>query len=531
MLQAKGSQSSFYDADYVCEQLVPKDSFYRKFREMVTPLFDDEQFEDMYSLDNGRPSISPALLAMATILQFYRCLSDRDMERACMFDIEVKYALGLRLDERPFDHSSLCDFRQRLLQNSKEKAVFDRILNHLIEKGLVKKNEIQRIDATHVLADIAIPTTVSFIKKGIFEILKPLEKHRKDVYEKVKKELDIKQYCKAKINDEGPGRMSLEKRQRGLIKVVAEARKVLEITKHIKADKKLKGPIETLGRILRENVKDDQKGIPVELHYKDRPKDNLVSPIDPDARFGAKSKTKQFMGYKANVTESVKNNIITNVVAMPGNAHDASTQVEAVVEQRKNGLVPVKVIGDSAYGRTISRVELKENGTKVVAPIYNKNDRAKGIYPKWMFKYDEKKKRLTCPQGVIATEPYWDYVHKIHNFRFPMAKCNSCPVQRKCTREESGRRTVGIYVHHWEMMEAEKYNVTAQYMKDMRLRPAVERKLAELVRYHGLRRARYRGLKKLGLQCFFTAAAVNIKRLIKLLMNRAGPPLPALARA
>jgi transposase len=87
----------FYDADYVCEELIPSDSFYRKFREIVEPLIEDEHFETMYCEDNGRPAISPALLAMATILQFYRNLSDREMERACMYDIEVKYALGLRL--------------------------------------------------------------------------------------------------------------------------------------------------------------------------------------------------------------------------------------------------------------------------------------------------------------------------------------------------------------------------------------------------------------------------------------------------
>ena len=69
-------------------------------------------------------------------------------------------------------------------------------------------------------------------------------------------------------------------------------------------------------------------------------------------------------------------------------------------------------------------------------------------------------------------------------------------------------------------MAAETYNKSAQYKKDMRLRPAVERKLAELVRYHGLRRARYRGLRKLGLQCFFTAAAVNIKRWFKVISGQ-----------
>ncbi len=230
-------------------------------------------------------------------------------------------------------------------------------------------------------------------------------------------------------------------------------------------------------RILRENIEEDEEGNPKERGYKEKPKDIMVSPIDPDARFGAKSATKHFMGYKANITESVGNNIITNVKVMRGNAHDATTMVEAIVEQKEQGLVPAKVIGDAAYGRTINREELKTNGTMVVAPIYNKNDRAKGIYPKSMFKYDAKKKLLTCPQGVTTKAAYWDKLHQLYNFHFPMAKCNACPVQKECTRDADGRRTVGISIRHEEMMEAETYNRSSQYKKEMKLRPAVERKL------------------------------------------------------
>jgi len=86
-----------------------------------------------------------------------------------MYDIQIKYALGLRLDERPFDHSSLGDFRKLLLENGKEKEVFDRLLEHLVKTGLIEKNEIQRIDATRVFADIAVPTPIAHVKKGIFE--------------------------------------------------------------------------------------------------------------------------------------------------------------------------------------------------------------------------------------------------------------------------------------------------------------------------------------------------------------------------
>ena len=156
MLIPTAPQRSFYDADQVCEQLIPPDSFYRKFRAVVAPLIQDEQFAAMYCPDTGRPAIPPSLLACATILQFHRNLSDREMERAAAYDIEVKYALGLRLDARPFDHSSLGDFRQRLLANGQEKAVFDQILQRLVDTGLIARNELQRIDATHVMGDQAV---------------------------------------------------------------------------------------------------------------------------------------------------------------------------------------------------------------------------------------------------------------------------------------------------------------------------------------------------------------------------------------
>jgi IS5 family transposase len=298
MLKPADQQRSFYDADQVCEELIPPESFYRKFREVVAPLITDEPFAAMYSPDNGRPAIPPSLLACATILQFHRNCSDREMERACMYDLEVKYALGLRLDARPFDHSSLGDFRQRLLTNGQEKAIFDQILSRLVEAGLIQKNECQRIDATHILADIAIPTMITLIKKGIFEVLKPLQKRHKDTLQRLSQDLPLGEYSKAKVNQEGPGRHDLERKKRKLVEVVRDARTVLAHTKDLTGDPILTRRVETLRRILRENIEDDADGTPREKPYKAKGADLLVSPIDPDARYGAKSNTKRFTGYK-----------------------------------------------------------------------------------------------------------------------------------------------------------------------------------------------------------------------------------------
>jgi transposase len=525
LIRPREKQGSFHDTDYVCDQLIPPDSFYRKFREVVWPLIKDEDFEEMYCVDNGRPPISPALLAMATILQFHKNLSDREMERACVYDIEIKYALGLRLDERPFDHSSLGDFRKRLLENGKEKEIFDSILSQLIEQGLIEKNEIQRIDATHVIADIAVPTMVQLVKKSIFEILKPLKGRYKEAYNRISKEIDLSEYTRETVSSEGPGRPDPEKKKRKLVEVVSDARAALRHTRAI-GDRDMRRKKDMLRRILQENIEEDEDGEVKEKPHKEKPKDMLVSPIDADARYGRKSETKKFIGYKANITETVESRFITNIVAMPGNRHDGRTAVETVTEQKKLGLIPLKVIGDTAYGEGLIRKELKEHGSEVVAPLcVVRNPRTAAVFPKNMFKYDEEKQTLTCPQGVTTRESYYDYQKEIKTFHFPMSKCNRCPEQSKCTNAAEGRRTVGISKVNKELREAEIYNCTEQFKEDMKLRPPIEGKLSELIRYHGLRKARYRGLKKVGLQCYFTAAAVNVKRWIKTIIDEMKPKL------
>ena len=518
MFKPREKQSTFFDATYICEKLIPKESFYRKFREIVWPIIKDDEFAPMYCKDNGRPPISPALLAMATILQFHRNLSDREMEKACMYDMEIKYALGLRLDERPFDHSSLGDFRERLLKNGKEKEIFDRILEHLIKAGLIQKNEIQRIDATHVIADIAIPTTVTLVRRGAYAILKVLKRRHKVAHEKIGHKIDLSQYSKDKVVRDFPNRADEEVRTKKLVEVVRDARTVLDEVRQIK-DEVLDKQVRMLKRILGEQTVEGQDGNPKERKYKERPKDQLVSPVDPDARFGAKSDKKRFTGYKANITETVEGRFITGIKPTPGNRPDGETAVSLVQEQKRFDLTPAKLIGDTAYSDGSYRRDLKATGTQVVAPLREKNDRSKAVYPKSMFSYDEARNTLTCPEGVMANQTFYDKKKDLKVFHFPMTVCNKCPRQKRCTNAKEGRRTVGISAFNKELREAEQYNLTEQFKQEMKLRAPIEGKHSEMTRYHGMRRARYRGLEKVGLQCYFTAAAVNIKRWVKLVME------------
>jgi hypothetical protein len=314
------------------------------------------------------------------------------------------------------------------------------------------------------------------------EILKPLKGRYKEAYNRISKEIDLSEYTRETVNSEGPGRPDPEKKRRKLVEVVNDARTVLRHTKSI-GDRDIRRKKDMLRSILQENLEKDEDGEVKERPHKEKPKDMLVSPIDPDARCGRKSEAKKFIGYKANVTETVESRFITNITAMPGNRHDGRTAVDTVMEQKKNGLIPLKVIGDTAYGEGLIRKQLKEHGSEVVAPLcVVRSPRTRDIFPKSMFKYNEKKNTLTCPQGITTKESYYDYQKEIKTFHFPMSKCNRCPVQRKCTNDRDGRRTVGISSVNKELREAEKYNLTEQFKEDMKLRPPIEGKLSELTR-------------------------------------------------
>ena len=68
----------------------------------------------------------------------------------------------------------------------------------------------------------------------------------------------------------------------------------------------------------------------------ERDKDDPGSPpskVDPDARFGHKSKNKPFFGYKVGIGMDKDTNIVTKVTATPGNEHD-STHFAAVADEK-----------------------------------------------------------------------------------------------------------------------------------------------------------------------------------------------------
>ena len=89
-------------------------------------------------------------------------------------------------------------------------------------------------------------------------------------------------------------------------------------------------------------------------------------------------------------------------------------------------------------------------------------------------------------------------------------------------------RCVGMNDFTAEYRAARVLAQTEAYAQVRKEHPKIERKLAEIIRYHGGRRTRFRGQWRVTIQYLLTALVVNVKRIVKLLSpDTASRPMTA----
>jgi transposase len=94
-------------------------------------------------------------------LRYHDNLSDRQVIARAATDVAYREFLQLGLEAPLPDPSSLCHFRGRLGVDG-FRAVFRQLLAKTREQGLVK-DRLRLKDASHVIANIAIPSTLALV--------------------------------------------------------------------------------------------------------------------------------------------------------------------------------------------------------------------------------------------------------------------------------------------------------------------------------------------------------------------------------
>jgi transposase len=219
--------------------------------------------------------------------------------------------------------------------------------------------------------------------------------------------------------------------------------------------------------------------------------------------------------------------IITAIETTPANKDDGS-QLKPLLDQQKEAhdLAPDELSGDKAYGigANLEILESRQiNGYVSLKDKYNPIGR--DLFAQDDFSYDETRDTLTCPAGYVMHGSKPDLVRteevkrKGIMFQFPHRQCSACELKALCYPGKSkvhGRCVhLSVYEPCYRRMKAKMESEEGK--EAYRNRYKIEHKVADLARYCGMRRCRYRGLARARIHTLLAATVSNIKRMARLL--------------
>jgi len=538
MLGRRNPQRGLFDVLGLPHQ-VPADSFYGRMGAVSDVLFPDDDLAAMYCPDNGRPSLPPSLMSGVLLLQFYDDVSDAEAVDRTKYDLRWKVALGLALDFPGFHPTSLTKYRKRLAENGQERYAFNRFIAVGREAGFIPDRVTLLTDTTNVKGAGAVQDTYTLLRKGLRKLLKAAGFHlpgkRQGFSPRLRELLEryVDEDSKADIDWADP-----EQRLSHLQVLVEDVETALDLAAEESDNDEVRYLGWLLTKILGDDVVTDEEG-QSQIGQGTAP-DRIISITEPEMRHGRKSKAQRFDGFKAVVTIEQSSELILDIADVTASGSDGKHLMPTIERtEAGTGVTVERVVADGAYGSGKNRAACAERDGRIdlVSPLAKRSDPE---VHKSAFQIDLEAQTATCPQGhTLAGKPGPKQDgRQTWLFSFPRTTCNACPLFDRCVRSKKTGRTVRAGPYEAYLQEARARQQSEEYDAIYRLRPAVERKIGELV-MHGLRHTRYIGERKRQLQRLWLGAAVNLKRLFKLaqeqqvdlgaILSDLSPPKAALA--
>jgi hypothetical protein len=261
--------------------------------------------------------------------------------------------------------------------------------------------------------------------------------------------------------------------------------------------------------------------------------ERVQNPHEPEATYASKGngeQRKEHVGYIIQVAETVSEavlapgeptrNFIVGVVTHAARESDEEGAIKMEAEQAAMGLEKPSVnYVDAAYVSTEKLVEAAAQGRELIGPAPKAANNNDGRFQSEAFQVQVEQRQATCPAGHQNTQCR-RLVEKAtgripFRFEWDTATCAACPLRLKCIKAEHKHRTLVVGENHTVLQARRNEQKTAEFKARLKHRNAIEGTQSELVRAHGMRRARYRGLAKTKLQNYFIGAACNIKRWLR----------------
>lgn len=438
------------------EDLVPEDHFLRKLERALDLSFVYEESAHLYSGRYGRPPIDPVVIVKYLLLGFlYGIPSERQIEQRCVDSNAFRWYLGIDLDERVPDHSTISQLRRRKPRFRKVfRRLFEEVVRQCIEKGLVS-GRLVATDSTHVKAN------ASRSSEYLTEVPEEpgLYWERLDEYEE-------------------DGLKELERR-------TGKRRK--KRTKQIKKES--------------------------------RRTQKRVSRTDPEAGYLKRRNKPLGMHYLSHQTLDTDCGIILDVAVTAGDSSDlapfllqmervrsiTAVQAAAADSGYDSALVQHELgLADIAF-YTVARKTPDNTKMEFGTDVFS-YDESNDVYRCPNGKTLALRTLYRSSNGL-----YWVY-------RAELSDCRQCTMRGIClcdSHQEQGRRILRNYFEAAVQSGRERRN-SPEYLQALRLRQIwCEGSFAAQKRSHNLTRILRKGLEAAEDHCLLSAVALNLKRMIK----------------
>ena len=112
------------------------------------------------------------------LLSIHYRLSDRELMKNSQVNVAIRLFLGIGCETKLPHHTSMTYFRNRVGAESMQE-IFHLVLGKARELGLIR-DRLRLKDATHVIANIAIPSTIRLVAETRDELLEATETFAKE---------------------------------------------------------------------------------------------------------------------------------------------------------------------------------------------------------------------------------------------------------------------------------------------------------------------------------------------------------------
>jgi len=464
--------------------------FLRQERHLILDAAFQEELATMYAdAPQGQPPVSPALLALATIVQAYFGVSDDEVVEACVMDRRWQLVLAcLDCADAPFSKGTLVAFRERLIAADLDRRLIERTVERAKEsKGFGHSQLRVALDSSALWGAGQVEDTLNLLGHALRKAVGMLARQQGWEVAQMAGTLGVPLLgapsLKAALDADWDDPTTLPWALSQVLAALGTVEAAVAQQPASPAQQAAQAAVTVARQVVAQDVEADPAGAP--RLRRGVARERRISVEDGEMRHGRKAASRLIDGYKRHVARDLDSGLVRAVGLTAANAPEASVTpaIAADLACQEGTLRELHI--DRAYLASHLVAERTEELTIFCKawPVRNGDH-----FPKTAFSLDWEAGQLTCPAGATLPFRPGSIVH------FPTATCAACPLRVQCTSSSRGR-TVSIHPDEALLAELRARQHTPAGRAALRERVGVEHTLAHIGHWQGPR-ARYIGLRK-----------------------------------